>query len=185
MSLPHGLLGLLTYSDSTGYDLSKLFKDSLNFFWSAPSAQIYRELDRMEETGWVSSRSIVQEGRPNKRLYSITPAGREEFTRWLSDFRYKPENPHNAMVMRVFFGAEIEPEKTIELLNEFRRKCAEDLESMQTTAKQNIDMYGQTVPGGEFKKAYWKITVGVGILELRGLIEWAEQSIETLKGRIE
>ena len=180
MSLPHGLLGLLTYSDSTGYDLSKLFKDSLNYFWNAPSAQIYRELDRMEKTGLVSSQNIVQEGRPNKRLYSITPDGREEFSRWLSEFQYKPENFHDAMVMRIFFGAEIDPEKTIELLNEFRLKCTEELESMQTVGLQNIDLYGQSVQGGELKKIYWKITVEVGISQLRALIEWAEQSAESL-----
>ena len=136
----------------------------------------------MEKTGWVSSRSIVQEGRPNKRLYSITPAGREEFSRWLTDFQYKPENPHNAIVMRIFFGAEIEHEKTIELLMGFRRQCAEELDALQTIATQNVDVYGQTVHGGDFKKAYWAITVNGGISQLRALIEWAEHSIESLKG---
>ena len=182
MSLPHGLLGLLTYSDSTGYDLSKLFADSLNFFWNAQSSQIYRELDRMEKTGWVSSQVIIQEGRPNKRLYSITPDGRGEFTRWLSDFQYKPENPHNALTMRIFFGAEIDPQKTIELLEKFRQQCVGELESLQTAALHNIELYGQTFSGGGFRKAYWKITVDAGISELKTLIAWAGQSAATLKG---
>ena len=182
MSLPHGLLGLLSYADSTGYDLSKLFADSLNFFWNAPGSQIYRELDRMEKTGWVSSRGIVQEGRPNKRLYSITASGREELNRWLSDFHYKPENPHNAIIMRIFFGAEIEPEKTIELLKEFRRQCAEKLGSIQAEAMLNVDKYSQIIRGGDFKKAYWEITVDSGITPLRAMIKWADRSIETLKG---
>ena len=182
MSLPHGLLGLLTYTDSTGYDLSKLFADSLNFFWNAPGSQIYRELDRMEKTGWVSSRGIVQEGRPNKRLYSISPSGREELTRWLADFRYKHENNHSAIIMRIFFGADIDPEKTIELLEEFRRQCAEELDTIRTIGIQNIDKYSQTIPGGNLKKTYWKIAVNGGSSKLRALIKWADRSIETLKG---
>ena len=182
MSLPHGLLGLLSYADSTGYDLSKLFADSLNFFWNAPGSQIYRELDRMEKTGWVSSRAIVQEGRPNKRLYSITTAGREELDRWLGDFRYKPENTHSAVIMRIFFGADINPDKTIGLLEEFRRKCAEELKSIQTIGVKNVDIYSSIFPGGDLKKAYWKIAVDGGSSKLRALIKWADRSIETLKG---
>ena len=182
MSLPHGLLGLLSYADSTGYDLSKLFAESLNFFWNAPGSQIYRELDRMEKTGWVSSRGIVQEGRPNKRLYSITASGREELTRWLTDFQYKPENPHSAIIMRVFYGAEIDPEKTVELLKEFRRKCAEELDSIRKIGMPNVDVYSRIFPGGDLKKAYWEIAVDSGMSKLRALIKWADRSIETLKG---
>ena len=78
MSLPFGLLGLLTYQDSTGYDLTKLFEESLNNFWHAQSSQIYRELERMERKGWVTSRNIIQDKRPNKRVYSIT-AGAASF----------------------------------------------------------------------------------------------------------
>lgn len=182
MSLPHGLLGLLTYSDSTGYDLSKLFKDSLNFFWNAPTSQIYRELGRMEKAGLVSSRSIVQDGRPNKRLYSITPAGRDEFSRWLTDFQYTPVNCHNAFLMRIFFGAETDAEHTIRLLESFRQQCEAELASLQSSAFQNIDMYGKTVPNGELKKGYWKATVDGGIIELKGLIEWAESSIKSIRG---
>ena len=183
MSLPHGLLGLLSYADSTGYDLSKLFNDSLNFFWNAPGSQIYRELDRMEKTGWVSSRGIVQEGRPNKRLYSITPSGREELSRWLSDFQYKPENIHSAIIMRIFFGADIAPEKTIELLKEFRKQCAEELISIRSIAAKNVEIYSRIFPGGDLKKIYWKIAVDSGSTNLRALIKWADRSIQTLKGK--
>lgn len=55
MSLPHGLLGLLNYKDMTGYKLSRTFDDSLSFFWKAQASQIYRELDRMETWGWLTS----------------------------------------------------------------------------------------------------------------------------------
>jgi len=182
MSLQHGILGLLTYSDSTGYELSKLFEGSLNFFWSAQRSQIYRELDRMEKTGWVSSQVVVQEGRPNKRLYSVTADGREEFSQWLSDFKYKPESSHTAIVMRIFFGAETEPEKTIELLEEFRSQCVEEMEALQTVAAQNVELFAEAVPGGELKKAYWNITLDAGFTHMQAVVGWAEKSIEALKG---
>ena len=64
MSLPYGLLGLLMYQDSTGYELAKAFEESLNNFWHAQSSQIYRELDRMEKKELVVSRQIIQENDP-------------------------------------------------------------------------------------------------------------------------
>lgn len=47
MSLSHGLLGLLNYTDMTGYDLAKTFQDSLCYFWQAQTSQVYRELNKM------------------------------------------------------------------------------------------------------------------------------------------
>ncbi len=78
MSLKHGLLGLLNYGSMTGYELGNAFKDSLGFFWQAHMSQVYRDLNSMEEDGWVKSEWIVQEERPNKRLYTITGAGRRK-----------------------------------------------------------------------------------------------------------
>ena len=58
MSLKHGLLGLLNYGSMTGYELNKVFRDSLSFFWQAKTSQIYRELDAMERCGWLTSDSF-------------------------------------------------------------------------------------------------------------------------------
>ncbi len=44
--LKHGILGLLNYHPMTGYEIMLVFRDSLRFFWSAQTSQIYRELQR-------------------------------------------------------------------------------------------------------------------------------------------
>lgn len=84
MSLKHGLLGLLNYGSMTGYELDKIFRDSLSFFWQAKTSQIYRELDTMECHGWLTSERIIQNDKPNKRVYTITDSGKEELGNWLS-----------------------------------------------------------------------------------------------------
>ena len=105
MSLKHGLLGLLTIRQSSGYDLSKLFQESLSFFWVANQSQIYRELDKMEQLGWVVSSKVEQDARPNKRVYGITQEGDKELIRWL-----KEENAEdlavqrNPLLMKLFFS---------------------------------------------------------------------------------
>jgi len=55
MSLKHGILGLLTYSPMSGYDLMKAFDQSLKFFWYAQTSQIYRELESLTSSGWIEA----------------------------------------------------------------------------------------------------------------------------------
>ena len=54
--LKHGILGLLNYGDMTGYEIKDVFEHSLNFFWTAQTSQIYRELQTIEKKGGRKAR---------------------------------------------------------------------------------------------------------------------------------
>ncbi|MBH1986802.1 MAG: PadR family transcriptional regulator [Burkholderiales bacterium] len=82
MSLAHALLTSLLEKSSSGYDLARRFDKSIGFFWRATHQQIYRELARMEQAGWISSEAAPDGGRTRKKLYSVKPAGRRELKRW-------------------------------------------------------------------------------------------------------
>jgi len=60
MSLRFGLLGSLCQESMTGYELDKEFKESLGYIWYAGTSQIYSELDKMEQDGWLSSERVMQ-----------------------------------------------------------------------------------------------------------------------------
>lgn len=47
--LKHGILGLLNYGSMSGYDIMRTFKNSLDFFWTAQTSQIYRELQTLKK----------------------------------------------------------------------------------------------------------------------------------------
>ncbi len=76
MSLAHAMLALLVHCPQSGYDLTKTFEESIGCFWKATHQQIYRELGKLEAQGWVEPEVIPQEGRPDKKLYTITGAGK-------------------------------------------------------------------------------------------------------------
>lgn len=83
MSLRDAVLAALLEGESSGYDLAKDFDASVANFWMATPQQLYRELDRLAEQGLIQARLVHQERRPNKRMFSLTEAGREairEFT---------------------------------------------------------------------------------------------------------
>lgn len=74
----------LASGESTGYELSKRFDHSVANFWPASRQQIYRELDRLEADGLATARRVRQQKRPDKRVFSLTDAGRaaiDEFVR--------------------------------------------------------------------------------------------------------
>jgi DNA-binding PadR family transcriptional regulator len=83
-SLEHALLGMIAeFGAVSGYDLIKIFRVSMVHFWHAHQGQIYPTLERMERAGLIRSREVLQHGRPNKRLFSITPEGRRMLVEWL------------------------------------------------------------------------------------------------------
>ncbi|TAM92711.1 MAG: PadR family transcriptional regulator [Jatrophihabitans sp.] len=84
MALEHAILVSLSERASSGYDLARRFDRSIGQFWSATHQQIYRVLARMESDGWVRVHVVAQEGRPDKKVYEVTSAGRSELAAWLA-----------------------------------------------------------------------------------------------------
>ncbi|GAA4606561.1 DNA-binding PadR family transcriptional regulator [Actinoplanes octamycinicus] len=76
MALRNALLAALIDRESSGYDLAKRFSVSVANFWTATPQQLYRELEKMEAEGLLSARMVKQDRRPDKRLFSVTEAGR-------------------------------------------------------------------------------------------------------------
>ncbi len=73
-------LGILTRGNATGYEIRKLFEDGgYQHFVEASFGSIYPALNRLTEEGLVSVRAEAQEKRPDRKVYSITAAGRETF----------------------------------------------------------------------------------------------------------
>ena len=142
MSLKHGLMGLLSQKPMTGYDLDKLFKASLGFFWPAQYSQIYAELDKMEKKGWLASQRIVQEDKPNKRVYSLTPAGKEEFSRWLAtsekDLRAS-FSIKSGFLMRLFFAGNASKAQVLDMVRDMQKLCYDGRKVYETIEQSIID----------------------------------------------
>lgn len=182
MSLKHGLLGLLNYGSMTGYELDKAFKNSLSFFWQAKTSQIYRELDDMERRGWLTSERIIQNEKPNKRLYTITDSGKEELGNWLlsseSDIA-DAMHLKSAFLMRVFFAGEMGTEQSLEMLRAYREKCLESIKGM-SAAYDAISEYGAVV-GDNRKSKYWEITALHGEAFYDAGLKWVNKAIAILE----
>ena len=107
MSLPHALMVSLLEKSCSGYDLAQRFGKSIGFFWQASHQQIYRELAKMEEKGWV--RSEAEEGsKTRKRIYSVLESGNQELKRWVAE-PVEPVQLREEFVVRLRADAAIGP----------------------------------------------------------------------------
>lgn len=124
VSLRHLILGLLDVSPMSGYDLKKSFDGSVAHFWSADQSQIYRALAALEADGLVTSTTIPQTGRPDRREHVPTEEGRRELAAWLRT-PLESERPREPFLGRLFFaGREGDTDLVRRLLAE-RREAAE------------------------------------------------------------
>jgi len=185
MSLKYGLLGLLNYKKMTGYELNKVFKESLEFFWQGQTSQIYRELTTLEKAGSLSSEVKVQTGKPNKKIYSITKKGREEFLTWLSlsseintiDKTIKDAlHIRSSFHMKIFFSGELKPEQTISMLQNFRDECRKTLMKIKTVP-DSIENYGKTVNNPDTTSG-WQMIASLGKSYYETCEEWADEMLK-------
>ncbi len=128
MDIKSILLGFLTRQPLTGYELKKRFSISFSFFSGVSYGSIYPALKKMEKERLVTQQLEIQDGAPNRKVYSITAAGRKVFIEALTA-PYHWEMPKNTFLTRLFFFAHLSPEE---------RKAAirGHLESLKETQRQ-------------------------------------------------
>jgi len=176
--LKHGILGLIHYHPMTGYEIMLVFRDSLHFFWNAQTSQIYRELQTLEIMGWVGKTTVAQQSRPDKNVYHITPEGREELLRWLSDGE-PALNMRSQILMKVFFLGERSREENIRYFEGLKEYCGIFLQGLDL-AWEHIGQYRALISEPE-KAVYWEMTVDYGRRNMQTYIDWAQSCIDRLK----
>ncbi|MCY6369377.1 PadR family transcriptional regulator [Clostridium ganghwense] len=180
MSLKHGILGLLSYGSMTGYDVMKLFNESLNFFWNTQTSQIYRELDTLEKKEWVTSEYVVQKDKPNKKIFTLSDDGKRELISWLDEHSVKNAMKiRDEMTMRVFFGSNGDKDILKKELIEYR-KINEEFSRRLKQAEGELD-YREQLTGKKGEKMYWLMAIKRGHFTAESNIQWVDDCMELLE----
>ncbi len=179
MSLPHALLGLINYQPSTGYDLKNKFQKSIHFFWNAALPHIYRSLKQMENQGWIASTIEQQSRKPNRKVYKITGEGKKELLHWLAEPPEELEMRHT-MLVKVFFGKQLPPERFAEHLKNWREYNENLLKQYETVAMPVIQRQSEKASYAE-DSHYWGLSLDYGIRHARMAIEWCDQALKGME----
>ncbi|MEH2331215.1 PadR family transcriptional regulator [Nostoc sp.] len=182
MALAHAILAALVEASCSGYDLAKRFDGSVGFFWSASHQQIYRELSKLEDQRWISSESILQAGRPDKRLYSVTDLGEQHLQEWIAQ-PCEPTSIKDDLLVKIFAG-HIVPKQII--LAELEHHQKAHLKKL-STYKELEQRYFQNPQEQELLEPgkFQYLTLLNGISYETHWLAWCNQVMELVNQRIE
>src|SRR5919204_3415835 len=140
----YAVLGLLTFGERSGYELDKLARRSIGYFWRPAKSKIYAILPRLVERGLAESTPVAQDRRPDKQLYRITPAGEQALSRWLDSPEPISGVARDGLLLKLFFGnygdAAALREQVAERKRAAQQKLAE-LEEIDRTIDKEADFF--------------------------------------------
>lgn len=117
MALRHAVLAALLDEELSGYQLAKAFDMGVANFWHALPQQLYAELAKLDKEGLVAGREVVQDTRPNKRLFRVTGAGLAELERF-AESPAKPSFIRDDLLVKVQAADHLDTEVLVAQLAE-------------------------------------------------------------------
>ena len=167
MRLP--LLALLAKEPAHGYELKSRLEQILGEAYPSPNiGQVYLTLQRLERAGLVLSQDVVQAARPNKRVYEITPAGREMVAGWLEDPSDGPRVRDN-FFMKLALGPLVGDIDRLALINRQRRHYLAQIRTLNSLAAENAD-----------SDPIARLLIEGAMLHIQADIDWLERCQEEL-----
>jgi DNA-binding PadR family transcriptional regulator len=179
LSLKHALLGILSYHQMTGYEVKQFFDSSVQHFWNAELSQIYPTLKTLEELGFVEKHVEHQESRPNRKVYDLTEAGREEFLRWVRN-PASPADLRDPFLIKVFFGVQAPVEDILIILRRQMEEQQKVLAFSETVLRDRI-RESTKHPLVTKNRLYWTLTLELAVAYRRAYIDWCERSMALLE----
>jgi len=131
MDIPTLCLGILSLGDATGYEIKKMVAEgSFSFFSEASFGSIYPALTRLTDEGLISCRAEAQAKRPDKKVYSLTPAGRAQLEEALASSP-GPDRNRSDFLAALLFAEAVAPHRIEDLIDERIAHHNEQIETLE------------------------------------------------------
>ena len=165
MELKHIILGLLSVRPMSGYDLGRAFSGSVAHFWHADQSQIYRTLDRLAEAGSITTEVIPQDGRPDRKLHSLTEDGYAELDLWLAGPAHFPKTKVPVLA-QLFFAGRLGQDNAERILREHETAASQELEQLRGIDAPTDD---------ELSSVLRAATLDYGITAVEAELTWIQE----------
>lgn len=167
MSIKYAILGLLHYTDMHGYRIKEHIEKNFGYMWSVNFGQIYPNLRDLEEGGLIVMKDISpsDEGGPQKKCYSITEEGKEEFGRWLGHTPERPMLHRDPFLLKFAFFGFGDRDRAVEIIDEqiiFYEKQLLQRKGIQEKRKR--------------QGVYVRLLAELGIKQNEMYLEWLQES---------
>lgn len=172
MSLRHLILAVVSQTPCSGYEIAQEFDAVGSYFWRASHQQIYRELAALNAEGLVRFEAVPQAGKPDKKVYSVTPQGRSAFAQWFAQ-PPAPPRPSDPLMIKFFAGELGGIERLSEQLAMARRDHEQRLRTLLAIEQEH---YSEPVAQMPIWKACLFLALRHGIVREQAWLAWAASS---------
>lgn len=128
------VLSYLTQRPMHPYELSRTLQqngDARSIKFNHGS--LYMVVQQLAKAGFVAPQETVRDGaRPERTVYALTDAGRQELHQWMRDLMAEPQHEYPQFVAALSLVATLAPGEVIELLGGRLRRLSEQLAEIRT-----------------------------------------------------
>lgn len=169
VSSRHFILGLLAQKPMSGYDIKRFLK-SLSWLIGSPRfGSLYPALHTLLKDDLVTVKVLPRKGKPPRKIYRITEAGRETLTEWISQ-PAKPSAPLKAFVMRLILADNFSP---VGLIAHLQQRRAQVFEHQATLEKTGGEL-------GENTSLGQRLALDYGLALAAAELAWLDSTLNRL-----
>ena len=173
----YAILGILSISSGTGYDIKKYCDTVISNVWNENFGHIYPMLNTMLEDGLIERKDDNKSAR--RKVYAITEQGREEFSDWLiKPTQYRPVR--SEFMLKFLFSNQLPIEGIVTMLNGYKKRHELKLEELRTMEKYMNQEDKEILPE---RKIFLGATIRYGILSTEAAIIWCDEIIRNFEVR--
>ena len=173
MSIKYAILGLLQYKDLHGYRIKKLIERDFGFMWTVNYGQIYPALKGMLEEELVKMKVVEGTNSPDRKLYSITEKGRQNFLSWLDAEPERRLFIRDPFLLRFPFFGSGDPERVLQGIGEQIDFYQEQLMLRKTF-----------IAGRKRGDVYVRLATDLGIRFNEMILDWLDQAREEIANNV-
>lgn len=162
------ILGVLQGMPMHGYQLKQQIEASFGKqFFNMSNSKLYPKLAKLEAEGYITSHREQQEKVPDRKVYEITPAGRQK----IHDLVVAPPGPREDIIdfrgRAVFFDM-VTPDERRRVTEPFLRQAEKDLKD----AREKHEKFNK------YMGKYSLMVLDQGIEELRSQVDFLKRMME-------
>lgn len=168
----YAILGWLSKSPMSGYDLKQYFAKVTPFHWSESNAQIYPILKKLEQDGLVSSRLDESSGARNRRIYIITSDGLSKLEAWLKE-PVEPSQQREELLLKLTMGEHLDQTTLHDHIEHYHTQIKQQLSTIRLLESRQVDQTTNNNP-------YLSLIIEFAKMTLKAKDQWCQQALTQL-----
>lgn len=172
------ILGLLSESPLSGYQIKKLVDIRFRFFWSESFGQIFPALKALSTNGLVEEIETENKRVRSQKTYQITQSGLEVLRQWLQ-MPVERESYRLEILLKMYFSNHVDEQVMLEHILTFQKAHAQEL--------QILNMFQSELEGileeGENHPQVLRV-IDFGQRVNMAYLEWSQEAIAFLERRV-